>query len=113
MALHELIKDDLRKLKLQTAGHPDSMVSSTDPAHHADRHLRSMWLAYGDGSIKAGNDEATNLVKLCMLNHAHQTDMSICWRQSGTAKEDRNLQAQQNDIEYRKHLYLLSNLRHR
>ena len=79
IALHELIKDDLRKLGLQAASDPDSIVSSADPVHHTDSQLRSMWLAYGRSTTELKKyDEATTLADLThvqiMLN---QKDMGI------------------------------------
>ena len=116
IALHELIKDDLRKLGLQAASDRDSIVSSADPVHHIDSQLRSMWLAYGRNTAELKKyDEATTLADLThvqiMLN---QKDMGIYLvagnRRKG--KVDREyFKSSMNDVEYRKQMFnLLSGL---
>ena len=116
IALHELIKDDLRKLGLQAASDPDSIVGSADPAHHTDRQLRGMWLAYGRSSTELKkSDEGTTLADLThvqiMLN---QKDIGIylmvgCPRKGKVNRE--YFQSSMNDVEYRKQMFeLLSGL---
>ena len=116
IALHELMKDDLRKLGLHAASDPDSIVSSADPIHHTDGQLRSMWLAYGHNTAESKKyDEALTLTDLMhvqiMLN---QKDMGIYLvagnRRKG--KVDREyFKSSMNHVEYRKQMFnLLSGL---
>ena len=116
IALHELIKDDLRKLGLQATSAQDSIVSSPDPAHHADNQLRSMWLAYGRSTTELKKyDEATTLADLMQIQIVlSQMDVGI-YLVAGTprkGKADREyFKNRMNDVEYRKQTFkLLSGL---
>ncbi len=117
IALHELIKDDLRKLGLHANSDPDSTVSSPDPFHHADSQLRSMWLAYGRSAAELKKyDEATTLADLMHVQiMLSQKDVGI-YLVAGTprkGKVDREyLKNRMNDVEYRKQMFtLLSGLK--
>jgi hypothetical protein len=116
IVLHDLIKNDLRKLGLHEASDPESIVSSLDPAHHPDNQLRSMWLLYGRSKMELKKyDEATTLddtihVQI-MLN---QKDISISLV-AGTprkGKVDREyFKNSMNDVAYRTQTFkLLSGL---
>jgi hypothetical protein len=116
IALHEMIKDDLRKLKLHSAADGKSVVSSADPAHHTDSELRSMWLAYGRSTTELKKyGEATTLADLAHVQIIlSQKDIGINlvagYRRKG--KVDREyFKRSMNDIEYRKQMFdLLSRL---
>jgi HKD family nuclease len=108
-ALHEMIKDDLRKLKLH-ASDGASVVSSADRVHQPDGQLRSMWLAYGRSTAEVKKfGEATTLADLMhvqiMLN---QKDIGIYlvagYRRTG--KVDREyFKSNMNNVEYRKQMF--------
>jgi hypothetical protein len=112
IALHDLIKNDLRKLGLQAGSDQDSIVSSADPIHHIDGQLRSMWLAYGRNTAELKKyHEVSTLADLMhvqiMLN---QKDMGIYLvaghRRKG--KVDREyFKSSMNDVEYRKQMFNL------
>ena len=110
ISLHELIKDDLRKLGLQAASDPDSIVSSADPAHHTDRQLRSMWLAYGRSTTELKkSDEGTTLADLTHVQIIlNQKDMGIYLvvGRPRKGKVDREyFKSSMNDVEYRKQMF--------
>ena len=113
IALHELIKDDLRKLGLQVASDPDSIVSSADPAHHTDSQLRSMWLAYGRSTAELKKyDEATTLADLIHVQiMLSQKDMGI-YLVAGSPRKSRvdreYFKSSMNDVEYRKQMFNLT-----
>jgi len=116
IALHELIKNDLRKLGLHTNSDPESIVSSTDPANHPDSQLRRMWLCYGrNASGLKKYDEATTLVDTMHVQiMLGQKDVSI-YLVAGAprkGKVDREyFKSSMNDVEYRKQTFkLLSGL---
>jgi HKD family nuclease len=114
LALHELIKNDLRKLGLQAD--PDSIVSSTDPDHHADGQLRTMWLSYGRSATELKKfDEATTPADMMHVQiMLSQKDMGI-YLVAGSprkGKVDREyFKNRMNDVEYRTQTHkLLSGL---
>ena len=115
VALHEMIKGDLRKLKLYVSD-GDSIVSSADPIHHTDSRLLSMWLAYGRSTAELKKyGEATTLADLMHVQiMLHQKDMGIYLvpgnRRKG--KVDREyFKSSMNDVSYRKQMFdLLSAL---
>lgn len=104
IALHELMKDDLKKLGLDAASDPDSFVSSTDPVHHADGQLRSMRLTYGCTRTALKN----HLMHVQII--LNQQDVGICLV-AGTHRKgevDREyFKRKMNDVEYRKQTFLL------
>jgi len=114
--LHELIKDHVHRLKLHENHHPDQIVSSLDPADHADRKLRSMWIAYGPGEAALKkNDPPARLIDVMQLQIIlRQREVGI-WLIPGkpnTGKSDREyFKHKMNDEEYRKQFFsLLSGL---
>ncbi|HMG90075.1 MAG TPA: restriction endonuclease PLD domain-containing protein [Chryseolinea sp.] len=112
LALHDLIKDDLRKMGLQATPNTDAIVSSTDPVDHADSQLRSMCLTYGE--LKK-NDEAPTLTdRIHVQIMLSQKEVGI-YLVAGTprkGKVDREyFKSCMNDVEYRKQAFkLLSGL---
>lgn len=116
IALHEMIKDALRKLELYANSDPDFIVSSLDPLHHADSQLRSMWLTYA--SSTTGLTKYVEATTPADLMHVQimldQKDMGI-YLVGGTlrkGKADREyFKTSMNDVEYRKQMFkLLSGL---
>lgn len=113
-ALHDLIKDDLRKLGLHATSDPDLIVSSLDPNHHTDCQLRSMWVAYGRSKTElikyADAKTLTDLIHVQIL--LSQKDMGI-YLIAGTprkGKADReHFKSSMNDVEYRKQIFNLLN----
>jgi hypothetical protein len=115
-ALHELIKNDLRKMELHAPSDTDSIVSSADPVHHTDGQLRSMWLAYGRSTVELKKyDETTTLADLThvqiMLNQKNMGIYLVAGNRR-KAKGDREyFKSSMNDVEYRKQMFnLLSGL---
>lgn len=111
IALHELIKEPLRKLGLQAATDQGSMVSSLDPAQHADSQLRSMWLAYGSTTALKKFDETSTLADHMHVNvMLNQMDIGI-YLVAGTrrtGKADREyFKDRMNEIEYRSQVFKL------
>ena len=113
IALHELIKNDLRKLGLQSASNTDSIVSSADPLNHSDSQLRSMWLAYGRSATELKKFDETT--KLTDLTHVQiiisQKDMGIYLvaGHPGKGKVDREyFRSSMNNVEYRKQMFNLT-----
>jgi len=113
MALHELIKEDLKMLGLH-ASSGESIVSSADLTHHADNQLRSMWLSYGRSTTELKKfDDATMPADLM---HVHivlgQKGLGI-YLVAGTprkVKTDREyFKNKMNDVEYRKQMFKLLN----
>jgi hypothetical protein len=112
IALHELIKNDLRKLGFHAASDSGSIVSSADPVQHTDSQLRTMWLAYGRSTteLKKYNESPT----LADLTHVqimlNQKDMGI-YLVAGNprkGKVDREyFKRSMNDVEYRKQMFNL------
>jgi hypothetical protein len=116
IALHERIKDDLRKLGVQAISDPDAVVSSLDPVHHTDSQLRSMWLAYGLNTTELKKyDEATTLAdQIHVQIMLGQKDVGI-YLVAGAprkGKVDREyFKSSMNDVEYRKQMFnILSGL---
>jgi hypothetical protein len=111
IALHELIKNDLRKLGLQ-ASDPGSIVSSADPVHHTDGQLRSMGLTYGLSTTELKKyDEATTLADLTHVQIIlNQKDMGIYLIVGNPrkGKVDREyFKSSMNDVEYRRQVFNL------
>lgn len=112
IALHELIKDHLRKLGLQATSGSDSIVSSLDPAHHTDSQLSSMWVAYGQSTSELKkHDEVTTLADQMHVQIVlSQKDVGI-YLVAGTPRKGKvareYIKSSMNDIEYRKKTFNL------
>jgi hypothetical protein len=112
IALHELIKNDLKKLGFNATSDSDSVVSTSDPAHHADGQLRSMWLSYSRSTTALQNhDEATTLAdQMHVQIMLGQMDVGI-YLVAGTPRKGKvyreYFKRRMNDVEYRKQTYIL------
>jgi hypothetical protein len=114
IALHELLKDDLRRLGLQVTSDSDSPISSLHPADHTDGRLRSMWLSYGLSTTGLKkHDEATTLAdRIHVQIMLGQKDVGIYLVAGAPRKHevDREyFKRSMNDVEYRKQTFKLLN----
>jgi HKD family nuclease len=113
LALHELVKNDLKKLELHPLSEV-SMVSSSDPAHHAERQVRSMWLSYGRSAneLKKSDDETAPIDLMHVQIVLGQKELGICLV-AGTPRTGRadreHFKGKMNDVEYRKQMFKLLN----
>jgi hypothetical protein len=116
VALHELIKDDLRKLGLHADSNPDAVISSPDPDEHADSQLRSMWITYGRSSQEllkyAQPTILADLMHVKIMIGQNDVSIYLVVGTPGTAVADREyFKRMMGDAEYRKQtLKLLSGL---
>jgi len=107
LALHDQIKRHLLKLRLHEVVEQDSIVSSLHPSDHADRQLRSMWIAYGrdiEKLKKEGRvDSLSDFIQLQII--INQSELTICLLvgSAGKGKVDRQyFKDKMIDVEYRK-----------
>ncbi|MEP6737261.1 MAG: hypothetical protein ABJA70_17180 [Chryseolinea sp.] len=111
IALHEQIKNHLRKLQLHESADPNSIVSSLDPVLHFDNQLRSVWLTYGrsPGELKK-LDSATTIADVMHLQiMLGQREVSICLVPGilRKGKDDREyFRNKMHDVEYRKQFFI-------
>jgi len=107
LALHDQVKNHLRKLKLYEIAEQDPIASSLHPSDHADRQLRSMWIAYGRDTAKLKKEgEPSSLTDFSQLQTIiNQSDVTICLvvGSVGKGKADRQyFKDKMIDSEYRK-----------
>ncbi|MGC3946387.1 MAG: hypothetical protein QM762_18015 [Chryseolinea sp.] len=110
IALHEMIAADLRRLMLKPALTENPIVSSIDPAHHADRQLRSMWLVYGRNlSASSGDDRLTAFseqVHLRITLNQNNVSVQLILGTPGKCKDEREyFRNRMNDVEYRSQVF--------
>ncbi|MEJ1240321.1 hypothetical protein WBG78_19420 [Chryseolinea sp. T2] len=111
IALHELITVHLQKLGFQSTSDPNADVSSTDPSHHPDHKLRSMWLTYRSTLSNPTRDQSTVLdnsanIKIVLGQKDVGVQLVI-----GTPLKNKDgreyFRTRMNDVEYRKELLKL------
>jgi hypothetical protein len=112
LQLHTLISDHIHGLKLYEDSDPNQLVSSLHPGDHADRQLRSMWLAYGRNNAELKKyDPATRLADFMHLQIILLQKEVGVWLVPGkpqTGKVDREyFKHKMNDAEYRIQFYKL------
>jgi hypothetical protein len=111
-----MIKDHVHGLKLYEDSDPNQLVSSLHPGDHAERQLRSMWLAYGrnDVELKKYDPQArlTDFMHLQIILLQKEVGVWLVPGKSNTGKADREyFKHKMNDAEYRMQFYkLLSGL---
>lgn len=106
LQLHELIYDQVHRLKLHEDHDSNQIVSSLDPADHPDGQLRSMWMAYGpsDAGLKKYNPPATltEVMQLQIILQQKEVGIWLVPGKPNTGKADReHFKNKMNDAEYR------------
>lgn len=112
LQLHELINDQLHRLKLHEDHDPTKLVSSLDPADHPDGQLRSMWMAYGpsDAGLKKYNPPATltEVMQLQIILQQKEVGIWLVPGKPNSGKADReHFKNKMNDAEYRMQFHQL------
>ncbi len=112
LQLHDLIKGHLHNLKLHEAENPNTIVSSLDPAYHANGQLSSVWLAYGRSAaeLKKIDPAATLTDAMHIRITLGQREVAVCLVMGTphTGQTDReSFGKKMNDAEYRKQFFLL------
>jgi hypothetical protein len=111
LQLHEQIKDHLLTLKLYEPADLNTIVSSLDPAHHADHQLRSLWLTYGCSEVELKKYKVaslTELIHMQIILQQKDVALSLVAGTPLTGKADREyFRNKMNDAEYRKQFFTL------
>ncbi len=112
LQLHESIKGQMHKLKLQEDSDVNNIISSLNPEYHLDHKLSSMWISYGriEAELNKYYPEAklSDFMNLqVVIKQKEVANWLVVGRQRGS-KEDREFFRQQMiDEEYRNGFFKL------